>query len=913
MLRKLHARMRSLWRGLRRRSTLEAEMSEEFMNHLALRTEDLVRRGLSHDAARRQAQLEFGHVETHKDAARASRGLRRLDEIRLSWLDLKLGGRMLVRYPGLTLVAGLAMAFAIAVGTSTFEVLTVALNPTLPLPGGGRIIGITYWDRERNAQELPTSSDVQTWRDQLRSVEWVGAFRLVQRNLSTDGGAGEPIDVSEISASAFRLFQVRPELGRTLTDADEDPGAPAVVLLGHRLWKRRFHGDSTVVGRVVRLGQSQVTVVGVMPDGFVFPVNHDIWTPLRMAVAEPGTGSHVRSFGRLRSGITLAAAQSELTALTQRSASEYPKRYAHLAAQALPYAQSIIWISPDVLARAGLYSINGFGALLLLLVCGNVALLMFARVATREKEILVRSALGASRARIITQLFAEALVLGSLAGLLGLVAARFGLQAVDNMLSTGSDEPWPFWFRAHISGATVLYAGLLTLVGVTTAGVVPALKITARGLATRLRQTSAGAGGPSMGGIWTVMIVAQIAATVVFTAAAWVVLRQSQAIASVKTAFPPDEYLAVRVDMNRERSAADAMAPVIDSARYTALVEELERRVSAHASVVDVTVAAHVPLMPHSLASIELEGPGAAGSSGGRRTAVATSAVAPDFFRVFKAPIVFGRDFGPGDTHAGANTVVVNQLFAVRVFAGQNPIGRRIRYVRPNSTDPRTPANATEPWLEIVGVVRDMVQDVRSPLNLDSPTRPELYYPLGRGATDGPLYLAVHARGRAVALIPALRTLATDVSAELRLSNIQSLDQASSGDARAWKLLARVVLLASAITLLLSLAGIYSVMSFTVSRRTREIGVRVALGANASRVIFEIFRKPLSHVAAGLTAGLLVVSALVLASARTFTAHTFVVLLTYAITMLAVCVIACAGPARRALRVQPTEALSADV
>jgi predicted permease len=905
--------MRSLWRGLRRRSALEAEMSEEFMNHLALRTEDLVRRGLSHDAARRQAQLDFGHVETHKDAARASQGLRRLDEIRLSWLDLKLGGRMLVRYPGLTLVAGLAMAFAIAVGTSTFEVLTVALNPTLPLPGGGRIIGITYWDRERNAQELPTSSDVQTWRDQLRGVEGVGAFRLMQRNLSTDVGAGEPIDVSEISASAFRLLQVRPELGRALTDADEDPGAPAVVLLGHRLWKRRFHGDSTIVGRVVRLDQSQVTVVGVMPDGFVFPIDHDMWTPLHMTNAEPGTGARVRSFGRLRTGITLATAQSELTALTQHSASEYPKRYAHLAVQVLPYAQSIIWISPNALARAGLYSINGFGALLLLLVCGTIALLMFARVATREKEILIRSALGASRARIITQLFAEALVLGSLAGLLGLVAARFGLQAVDNMLSSGSDEPWPFWFRAHISGATMLYAGLLTLVGVTTAGVVPALKITARGLEARLRQASAGAGGPRMGGIWTAMIVAQIGATVVFTAAAWVVLRQSQAIASVKTAFPLDEYLAVRVDWDRERSDAAMVAPAIESARYSALVEELKRRVAAHSSVVDVTAADRLPLMPHALAIVEAEGLGAAASSDGRRAAVGTSAVAQDFFRVFEAPIVVGRDFGPGDTHAGANTVVVNQLFVTRVFAGQNPIGRRIRYVRPNSADQRTPASATEPWLEIVGVVRDLVPDVHGPLNLDSPARPQLYYPLGRRASDDPLYLAVHARGRAVALTPVLRKLATDVSAELRLSNIQSLDQASSGDARAWKLFARVVLLASAITLLLSLAGIYSVMSFTVSRRTREIGVRVALGANASRVVFEIFRKPLSHVAAGLTAGLLIVSALVLASPRAFTVHTFVVLLTYAITMLAVCVIACAGPVRRALRVQPTEALSADV
>jgi predicted permease len=699
-----------------------------------------------------------------------------------------------------------------------------------------------------------------------------------------------------------------------LIDSDEDPGATAVVVLGHRLWQQRFRGDSTIVGRVVRLGQSPATVVGVMPDGFLFPIDHDIWTPLRLApVADPGTGPRVRVFGRLPTGITLAAAQSELTALTQRSASDYPERYAKLAAQVLPYAQSIIWISPEVLGRAGLYSINGFGGLLLLLVCGNVALLMFARVATREREILVRGALGASRARIVTQLFAEALVLGSLAGLLGLVVARLGLQSVDNVLSTDSDDSWPFWFRAHISGATMFYAGLLTVVGVTIAGVVPALKITARRLETRLRQTSAGAGGPSMGGIWTTMIVAQIAATVVFTAAAWVVLRQAQAIASVKTAFAADEYLAVRLEMDRGRSAANTVAPATDSRRYTALVEELERRVAMHAAVIDVTVAERLPLMPHSLTSVEREDASAADSSGKRRVAVGTSAVALDFFGVFKAPIVSGRDFAPADTRAGANTIVVNQLFVERLFAGRNPIGRRIRYARANSADRRTSPGTTAPWLEIIGVVRDLVQDNRSPLNLDRPARPQFYYPLGRLPLDGPLYLAIHVRGRPGALTPTLREIATDVSAELRLSEMRSLDQESSGDARAWKFFAQVVFLVSAIALLLSLAGIYSVMSFTVSRRTREIGVRVALGANPARVVFEIFRRPLSHVAAGVGAGLLVVSALVLASAGAVTPHAFGLLLAYAIIMLAVCAIACAGPTRRALRVQPTEALRADV
>ena len=487
-------------------------------------------------------------VERWRDRRRG--GLMRMG---LSWLDFKLGFRMLSRYPMLTVVGSLAMAVAIAVGAGTFEVITRVTNPSLPLPGGDRIVGLNYWHRLESDARPPSPYDVLTWREGLRTVEDIGAFRLVQRNLIVGEQVGEPVDAAEISAAAFRVAGVAPLMGRVLVDEDESPQSPAVVVLGHRLWKMRFGADPAVLGRVVRLGATQATVVGVMPEGFAFPVRQNLWTPLRVRELpqEPGRGPFLRVFGRLATGIELPQAQAELTTFGSRVAEQFPKQYENLQPRVLPYAESFFAIPPDFLVRAGIHSINAFGALFLVVVCGNVALLMFARAATREREILVRRALGAARSRIVMQLFAEALVLAAIAAVLGLTASDFALKWALAAMSTEA-EGWPFWFEGGLSATTLTYSAWLTVLAAVVAGVVPALKVTRTNMEVGLRQASAGAGGIRMGGIWTGVIVAQIAATVLFTAVAYVVQRQAAGIASAKAAFPAEEYLAVRLEMDRD-------------------------------------------------------------------------------------------------------------------------------------------------------------------------------------------------------------------------------------------------------------------------------------------------------------------------------------------------------------------------
>ena len=838
----------------------------------------------------------------------------------LSWLDFKLGFRMLSRYPMLTVVGSLAMAVAIAVGAGTFEVIKRVTNPSLPLPNGDRIVGLNYWDRTEPGVRAPSSYDALTWREGLQNVEDIGAFRLVQRNLIVDGQVGEPVDAAEISAAAFRVTGVPPLMGRVLVDADESPGSPAVVVLGNRLWKMRFGADPAVIGRVVRLGATRATVVGIMPEGFAFPVRQSLWTPLGVSefAQEPGRGRPLRVFGRLATGVELQEAQAELTTFGSRVAERFPKEYEHLQPQVLPYAESFIEMPQDFLVRAGVHSINAFGALFLVVICGNVALLMFARAATREREILVRRALGAARSRIVMQLFTEALVLAAIAAVLGLTATDFALRWTLAALSTEA-EGWPFWLEGGVSATTVTYSALLTLLAAVVAGVGPALKITRRKLEAGLRQSSAGAGGIRMGGIWTGVIVVQIATTVLFTAVAYVVQRQAAGIASAKASFPAEEYLAMRLELDRDGPTEEDES---FRRRHEATARELEQTLASEPSVAGVTLAEQLPLMPTRGAAIELDelaGAGPSESVTGRELFVSAAAVDPDFFDVFQTPVIAGRGFAPRDAAIGANTVVVNQLFVDNILAGRNAVGRRIRY---KVDDSQAVGGSSEPgpWFEIVGVVRDLVPDPALPLNLDNPGKTVVYHTLGSNRTQSsPLYLATHVRsGDPTSVLPTLRRIAAEISPELRLSEVQRLDQGTSTDTRAWNGLANFILLLSAIALVLSLAGIYAITSFTVSRRTREIAVRVALGAQVSNIVANVFRGPFFQVALGVGVGCVMMGALAALSMRdsdvgvgTVTRHA-ALLLGYGTIMMGVCALACIGPLLRVFRVEPTDVLRDD-
>ena len=828
----------------------------------------------------------------------------------VSLLDFRLGLRMLVRYPGLTVVGGLALAFAIWTGAGTFEALNQIVHPELPLPDGDRIVGIRNWDAEANSAEGQILHDFETWRAELETVRDVGAFRPVERNLITANGASEPQVLVEISASAFRVTRVNPLLGRPLLAEDERPGAPAVVVIGHELWQRRFDGDPQVIGRTVRLGHESGTIVGVMPDGFGFPIAHELWVPFRENALdhERREGPGIRVFGRLTDGASLEDAQAELDLIGRSAAADFPETHANLRPQVMPYAESILSLTTYL--RLLLYSFNLPLVFLLLLICSNIALLMFARAATRENEIVVRNALGASRGRIIVQLFVEALVLGALAAVLGLSFAGLGLRwfTVGIVPELLNGNRLPFWFSPRLSPPTIAYALLLTLLCAVVAGVVPALKATA-GIGVRLRQATAGGGGFRFGGFWTVVVIAQIAITVILPAITLAVRTEGAGIATIDAGFPTRDYLSVRLEMDRDEIAATlgdtSRGAFIAHARATTL--ELERRLSAGAAVSGVTFAERLPLTYHPYRLIELdEGGGAPLHPEWPGYRVSQASVDLGYFDVFDAPILAGRDFHPGDLAPNSRAVIVNEFFVRLVLGGRNAIGRRLRYTHFEEWDePREPHG--QPWYEIVGVVPNLGMAYGD--GRGDPKVAGVYHPVAAGSLM-PVRMAVHVPGRAGSFAPELRRLAAATDPTLRLYDLMTMDRLTQAELEFYAFWIRMLIAVTLVALTLSLAGIYSVMAFTVSQRTREIGIRVALGASRRSIVRATLGRPTMQVAMGVFIGMLLMGTVLLGESM----HLSVLpqLIGHSSLMLGVCLLAAIVPTRRALSIKPGDALRMD-
>jgi putative ABC transport system permease protein len=846
---------------------------------------------------------------------------------RFAWLggvplDVKFGFRMLVKYPGLTVIGGLAMAFAVWVGAVVFEMVTEFTHPTLPLPNGDRVVQIRDWDVEAGKVEPRAVHDFVVWRESLKSVTDIGAFRDVSRSLIAPGIEPGPVQIAEITSNGFRVAPSAPLLGRVLGPADERADAPPVIVIGYEVWRTRFAGDPRVIGRSVQLGETYATVVGVMPEGFAFPVSHDAWTPLRSDVLNqpPREGPAVTIFGKLAPGASLQAAQVELSVLGRRTAAQFPTTHERLLPQVVPYT-SAFW-DPSAQDQTLIFAFNAFAVLLLMLICSDVALLMFARAATRQSELVVRSALGASRGRIVAQLFAEALVLGAVAAVVGLAAAwfvldRWGMRYLEINLGR-----MPFWFDVGLSPLTVLYAAGLTLLGAAIAGVVPALKVM-KGLGSQLRQGTAGGGGVRFGGVWTAVIITQVAFTVAFPAIAFVEQRQLARIKSFPAGFAAEEYLAAKLEIDATNGVngadpSDSAASRAEGVRFVAALETVRQRVTAQPGVLGVTFVDRLPRSEHSERVIELEdepSPAPSSSAAEPLREVQLARVDPSYFDVLAAPILSGRGFHTGDFAPEARAVIVDKGFVDQVLQGRNAVGRRFRFA-PRQRG-RTPSTEERPWYTIVGVVKE--------LGMGAPTQmgraAGLYLPTVPG-DQGPVNLVVHVRGDPMSLAPRLRAIAASVDATLRLSELERVDQVTEPVLWFIRLWFRMTLVLVGIAILLSLAGIYAVLAFTVARRTREIGVRVALGSDRRRVVAAIFRRPLAQVGLGVAAGGSIIGLLMLLLSTsgfedgkhkvTFTGGQVALLVVYAAFMMGVCLLACIVPTRRALRVEPTEALRAE-
>jgi putative ABC transport system permease protein len=813
---------------------------------------------------------------------------RRLGQIRFTWLDFKVGFRMLARYPGLTIVGTVAIAVAIALGSLYFEAVNKWNNPKLPIRDADRVVTIRNWDAGEVAVEPRSLFDASVWRGQAKTITDLGAAIVFERNLQTDDQRIEAVRGAEISASAFAIMGTPPLRGRILTTQDEQRAAPPVVVISHALWNARFANDPDIVGKTVKLGTVNTTIVGVMPEGFAFPANERIWMPLRVdgSVLAPRTGPGVQFFGRLAPGASMKEAQAELDLIGARLAATYPETHKNLRPRVTSFAKPLTVGGQALIIRNVLYLVNGVFLALLAIMCTNVATLVFARTATRNWEISVRNALGASRGRIISQLFIEALVLAGGAAVLGLIVARIVMSVGLSQLA-GSDA-LPFWIDASLSWRTVLYAGLLTVLGAMIIGVLPALRITRTSLHDAMRSQSSGA-GMKFGAFWTTVIVIQVAITVAFIPIAAGGAFESNRFRQRAEGIGAERFIIADVDMDREDHVADSGA---FAGRARQRIEEFEQRLAAEPGVEHVAFADRLPVEDQFKYGIEVDTTSA--PSTGLRTSTLVH-VSRGFFGAFGTSVVAGRDFQPVDFENG-RVMIVNQSFARHVFEGRNAIGQRIRI-----TEGEVDAVGGDDWYEVVGVVRDFGWQLPRPHEQSAMYLPSL--PLvGRAGQ-----IAVRVRNPEN-FADRMRTLAAEVDPTIRLTEVKPLASAGGGEAQSNWVLTSVVAFVSFIVLLLSATGIHSLMSFTVARRTREIGIRAALGARPASIVAGIFGRALLQVSAGLVAGSALVAFIGLGSTREV-----LILLASDAIMLIAGITACAVPLRRALRIDPTEALRAEV
>ena len=847
----LLARVRSMYRGLVHRAEVERDMREEFRHHLAERTDALMREGFAPAEAKRRARREFGHEGSHRAHAREAMGLASIAQVRFSWIDVRIGLRMLRKHPMLNLAAVFALAVGIPVGLAPSH-LVRALEAPLPGDTNNRVRAIRYWDPQASAVAPTWDDEFTFWTQTLRSFSSLGAFRTAAYNVTSNDGQGgaAPAAGAQVSESVLSMVGARPLLGRVFDAGDFAAGAPDVVVIGHDLWASRFGRNPDVLGRSIRIGRNPHVIVGVMPDGFTFPSNEALWLPLRIAsVGDVRERTRVQILGRLADGVSAEQAQAELSArvpppvTTVAGASEAGAR-SRLRAEVVPFGLLFLGLPADGLAGMPEYRyMQALMFVLLLVACGNVAMLVFARTATRLRELAIRTALGASRVRIVSQIFVETLPLAIIAAGVGVLAVDWALDHV-NLAVLAGQSALPFWLSLDLTRETALSALAFAAVSATVAGVLPAIAITGRAISQNIR----GGSRVRFGRLTGALVVADIAVSVAAVAMAFAVSRHATDLqaANRATGIPASEYLAVefRLPSNASTSAGagvDADGSDRLRARLAADQRELVAAIEREPGVTRVAVGDALPRMEHRSRPYELDGVDRAPDAPVRWTRLARVDV--EFMDALGTTILSGRDFVSADAEERARVAIVNTAFVERALEGREAIGRRIRFSTPADTGDAA-------WYEIIGVVGPLGVNV---VNAD---RGEAVYLPAAPGTINPMQLAVHMMVPPESLIGRVRELAMAVDPDLVMGRASVMSELRQGD---WYLvmgIAAGLVMLACVLIALAASGLYAMLSLSVTERTREIGIRAALGASRRALLGTILKRSLVQIGLGAAIGL---------------------------------------------------------
>ncbi|MEJ7812233.1 MAG: ABC transporter permease [Gemmatimonadaceae bacterium] len=868
-----------------------ADVDAELAFHLARKAEEFAAAGLSADDARREAAQRFGDLEYTRrycrdEDVRRERESRHMTIMQELEQDIVYALRSLRSAPGFALVALLTLALGIGANTAIFSVVRGVLLRPLPFPAAEQVVRVWHANRSANeARSQVSEPDFKEWLAASRRFASLSAYWYQPGGSGADlTGIGNPerIEGVYVTPGFFETLRAPAALGRTIRPEEAVIGNDRFVVLSDGFWRRRFGADPSVIGRALTMDGVPHTVLGVMAPGFNFPADRiDYWMPLSTIPAD-GIGRQRSSrfldvIGRLAPGVTPVQAHDELAAVARRTAAQEPEAKDWTDVTIAPVREAVVGE-----VRRPLLVLLGAVAFVLLITCANIASLLLARATARQREIAVRSALGAGRGRILRQLLTESLVLALAGGALGVALAYLGVRALG---AVGAAE-LPRASAIRIDAVVLLYAlGVSTAAGLLF-GLLPALRATSQNLQAMLRAGSRGSVGAGGQRLRSTLVVAEVALAVVLVVGAGLAAKSFARLLNVDPGFQPTNVLAVKLSIPSERYPDE---------RYPAYYEALLTRIAAVPGVQAVGAAKNFPLRGVGEIAPKVVVPGKAGGAGDRELRLPLLHVSADYFRAMGIPLRAGRVFTAADKDDTPPVWVVNEALARRYFPGESAVGKTLRVGQSS--------------IQIVGVVGDIRQRT-----LTEPAEPTLYIHYLQNRRSG-LSLAVRTTGDPLRYANAVRRAIWEVDRDQTITSVETMSAIVGGTVARPRLLATLLVLFGVMGLLLGALGIYGVLAFAVSQRRQEIGVRVALGATPRSVLALVVGQGMTLALAGVVVGVVGALALtrvlaaVLYEVRATDPATFVMVVA---VLLGAAFVASWLPARRALRIDPVQALRYD-
>jgi putative ABC transport system permease protein len=737
--------------------------------------------------------------------------------------DLRYGARKLVHNPGFSAVSVVTLALGIGLTTTMFSIVYGGLMRGLPFEHPERIVSVRRANPVRDFREMSvTPHDFVDYRAQARSFESLAAFSNGTVNVS---GSEKPerFDGAYMTANAFEVLRARPLLGRTFRPGEDAVGAPAVVVLGYDIWRNRFAGDRAVIGRVIRVNGEPAEVVGVMPKGFKFPAREALWTTLRRPLeARRGDGDDLFVFGRLKPGVGVDRATVEMSTISRRLATAYPESNKDITAYVEPYTKSFIGKEITQLLMTMLFAVF----LVLLIACANVANLLLGQAAMRAREVGIRTAMGATRGRIVLQFLTEPLALAAAGAVLGVGLAAVGVRLFNAAIaSTGA----PFWIDIRIDAPILAFVVAVTLFATFVSGVLPAIRASGANVNEVLKDESRGSSSFRGGRLSRVLVVFEIMLSMGLLVAAGLTIKSVTRLRSMDFGFPTKTIFTARVGLPESIYR--------DTAAQLRFYDELYRRLGDLQGVEGYTLTGMLPALGAPTQSFAVQGKPYAEDRDYPQTHYVTTY--PGYFNTFNVQ-VRGRDFGSSDTQTSEPVAIVSRTLATRYFGREDPVGRRIRL---------GDSKSTEPWRTIVGVVPDMWND-----GLENEDPQTVYLPFPQ-SPQRYMSVTLRPRGSTGAMTGPVRALVSAIDPDLPIYFVKTLQERIDEDSWFYRVFGVLFMVMGGVALVLAAVGLYGVMAFNVSRRTREMGVRMALGAQPADVVRLIVRQGMIQLAAGLLLG----------------------------------------------------------